>query len=54
MTTWHEHEPLKDVFWFAKNSAFVADSSVEVAETLIFHVSRVDRRQEYAQLYAAA
>lgn len=54
MTTWHEREPLEEVFWFAKNSAFTADSSVEITETLIMHVSHVDRGQEYAKLYAAA
>src|SRR5262245_22351045 len=54
MTTWHEREPLEEVFCFAKNSAFASDASVEIAETLILHVSRVDREQEYAKLYAAA
>jgi hypothetical protein len=54
MTTWHEREPLREVFRFAKNHALPADSSVKIAETLILHVSRVDREQEYARLYAAA
>lgn len=54
MTTWHDRESLKEVFWFAKNSAFVADSSIEIAETLILHISRIEREQEYAPLYAAA
>ena len=54
MTTWHESEPLQAVFWFAKNAAFTADPSIEIAETLVLHVSRVDREAEYANLYAAA
>jgi hypothetical protein len=54
MTTWHEHEPLEEVFWFAKNLAFTAGSRVEIADTVILHVSRVDREEEYATLYAAA
>ena len=52
MTTWHEHESLSEVFWFAKNCAFAA--TVEIVDTLLFHVSRRDRKQEYAQLFAAA
>src|SRR5262245_46280198 len=44
MTTWHAEESLQDVFWFAKNLACAADSSVNITETLILHVSRVDRR----------
>jgi hypothetical protein len=54
MTTWHEKESLNEVFWFAKHAAYVVDSSVEVAETVIFHVSRLDQHDEYARLYAAA
>jgi hypothetical protein len=52
MTTWHEHEPLSEVFWFAKHCAFAA--TVEIVDTLVFHVSRTDRSKEYAHLYAAA
>jgi hypothetical protein len=52
MTTWHEDEPLSEVFWFAKNCAFAA--TVEIVDTLVFHVSRSDRSKEYAHLYAAA
>jgi hypothetical protein len=54
MTTWHEHEPLQDVFWFAKYAAFTTASGVEIADTVVFHVSRVDRQEEYANLYATA
>jgi hypothetical protein len=52
MTTWHEQEPLSEVFWFAKNCAFA--ETVEIVDTVVFHVSRVDRNEEYSQLYAAA
>jgi hypothetical protein len=52
MTTWHEHEPLSEVFWLAKNCAFAA--TVDIVDTLVFHVSRTDRNEEYAHLYAAA
>ena len=54
MTTSHEHEQLEEVFWFAKNLARAADSSVEITETLILHVSHIDREPVYAKFYAAA
>ena len=38
MTTWHENEPLSEVFWFAKNSAF--HPTVELEKTVILHISR--------------
>ncbi len=52
MTTWHDQESLSEVFWFAKNCAFAA--TFEIVETVVFHVSRRDRSQEYAELFAAA
>jgi hypothetical protein len=52
MTTWHEHESLSEVFWFAKNCAFAA--TVDIVDTLVLHVSHSDRNEEYAHLYAAA
>jgi len=52
MTTWHEHEPLSEVFWFAKNCAFAG--TVDIVDTLVFHVSHHDRSDEYALVYAAA
>jgi hypothetical protein len=52
MTTWHDQEPLSEVFWFAKNCAFA--EAVEILETLVVHVSRHDRAEEYSHLYAAA
>jgi hypothetical protein len=54
MTTWHEHEPLSEVFEFAKSLAFAADPKVTLVETVVFHVSSVDRGEEYRELYAAA
>jgi hypothetical protein len=52
MTTWHEHEPLSEMFWFAKNCAVAA--TVEIVDTLVFHVSRTGRKKEYAHLYTVA
>ena len=44
MTTWHENEPLNEVFWFAKNVAHHAN--VEIVATLVLHVSTVNRGDE--------
>jgi hypothetical protein len=37
MTTWHDHEPLSEVFWFAKHSAIHLD--VELKRTVMIHIS---------------
>jgi len=49
MTSWHENEPLKDVFWFSKYSAF--HPMVEISNTLILHISYHQRRQELLAQY---
>jgi hypothetical protein len=54
MTTWHEQESLPEVFEFEKRLAIPADPTIVIAETLILHVSRANRSEEFAQLYAAA
>ena len=52
ITTWHENEPLKDVFWFSKNLAF--HPAVEISDTLILHISNQDRSLEYLAQYEAS
>jgi len=54
MTTWHQDEPLSDVFEFAKRFALPASENVAIEETLVFHVSAIDRGREYEELFAAA
>jgi hypothetical protein len=54
MTTWHEDESLADVFEFAKQLALPASGNVEIEETLVLHVSPIDRRREYEELFASA
>ncbi len=44
MTTWHEKEQLKEVFWKAKNCAF--HPTVELNNTLILHISEKSRENE--------
>lgn len=52
MTTWHDKEPLIDVFWFSKHHAL--HSTVELAHTLVLHVSSQNREQEFLLDYAKA
>jgi len=54
MTTWHERDSLSDVFEFAKTCANPASDNVELKETVILHISTVDKRHEYKLLYDAA
>ena len=37
MTTWHEDELLKEVFWFSKHSA--DHPEIEISSTLVLHIS---------------
>lgn len=52
MTTWHENEPLSEVFWFAKRAAM--HPSVNLVQTVILHISVVSRKDELLSLYDAA
>lgn len=52
MTTWHEDEPLDEVFWFAQFCASHPFS--EFAATLILHVSPVAARDAMLRRFAEA
>jgi hypothetical protein len=52
MTTWHEKESLEEVFWFAGHCASHRD--VDLANTLILHVSPTARRDEMLTRFRAA
>jgi len=52
MTTWHESEPLEEVFWFAKNSAF--HPSIELDNTLILHLGENDKSKEFKEQFKNA
>ena len=43
MTTWHNNEPLEEVFWFSKRSAF--HPNIEMQDTLIIHISDQNNEQ---------
>ncbi len=41
MTTWHEDEPLKEVFWYSKFNAFHPTKDIENA--LLIHISKENK-----------
>ncbi|MEO1115865.1 MAG: hypothetical protein AAFY05_26210 [Pseudomonadota bacterium] len=49
MTTWHDDEPLEEVFWFAKNCAEHSSGALE--DILLLHVGAEDRKAEFVKLY---
>ena len=52
MTTWHNGETLENVFWFAQFCADFSYDEVELRKTLILHISRINRKAEYLDLFA--
>ena len=52
MTTWHENASLDEVFWYAQ--ACAGHPTVDLAHTVILHISASDRREELLCRYAAA
>lgn len=49
ITTWHEQESLREVFWFCKNSA--KHESHILDNVLILHISDQNRNEEFLHLY---
>ncbi|HYD58733.1 MAG TPA: hypothetical protein VEC35_00160 [Noviherbaspirillum sp.] len=52
MTTWHEDDDLEEVFWFAKNRA--KHPALDLNDTLLIHISDVEKREEFEELFAHA
>jgi hypothetical protein len=52
MTTWHAHEPLGEVFWFARHAASHPD--VALRNLLILHVATTPGRDRLLHLFAAS
>lgn len=52
MTTWHEKEPLPEVFWFSEHAAL--HPTVDLERTLIIHISQNERKEELLQIFWAA
>jgi len=51
MTTWHDKEPLKKVFFFSKYNGF--HPTVELQNTLLLHISSSNKEIEYLNEYAS-
>ena len=52
MTTWHEHEPLDEVFWFAGICA--SHGLVEIEHSVILHVSLEEDEEKMLRRFRAA
>jgi hypothetical protein len=52
MTTWHDDEPLQEVFWFAKITAH--HPTLDLANVLFLHIGSADRQREFEDLYRNA
>jgi len=50
MTSWHENETLKDVFWFSKHNAI--HPNVKIENTLLLHISNCNKEKELLNEYA--
>jgi len=51
-TSWHDDEPLSEVFWYSKHCAF--HSTVEIENTVLLHISEIDKRSQYLSEYTNA
>lgn len=52
VTTWHDDEPLEEVFWFSKTLA--QHHTVKLVETVILDISTANRKDELLGLYESA
>jgi len=52
ITTWHQHEPLQEVFWFSKHSAM--HPCCRLDKTVLLHLSSNGREREMTDAYLGA
>jgi hypothetical protein len=52
MTTWHNDEPLSEVFWFSEHAA--AHPTREMPQTIVLHIAPTAREAEMLKQFAAA
>jgi hypothetical protein len=52
VTTWHDDEPLEEVFWFSKNVA--RHTIVDLQRTMLLHISTRENRDHLIKAYEAA
>ena len=50
MTTWHERDPLEEVFWFAKYNAHHPTAKLD--QTVILHIGGEEKKHEFLSSYA--
>jgi len=48
MTTWHDDEPVEEVFWFSANAAH--HPIAEIKNMLVLHIGEADQRDFYLKL----
>nr|CAA6830598.1 MAG: Unknown protein [uncultured Thiotrichaceae bacterium] len=51
-TTWHQDESLSEVFWHSKHCAF--HSTVNIENTVVLHLSAVNKKTQYVCKYMSA
>jgi len=49
MTTWHDDEPLEEVFWYSENCA--SHPTIDLARTIIINIASSDRSAELLRAY---
>lgn len=49
MTSWHDNEPIEDVFWFCRYTAFHPE--IELPSAYIVHISDAPREKELLEAY---
>jgi hypothetical protein len=52
MTTWHDDEPLEEVFWFSKNNAI--HPTIMISHTVLLDISPSNRQSEIMRAYVDA
>jgi hypothetical protein len=52
MTTWHDNEPMRDIFWFCKTCAHHLVH--ELPSTLIIHITDTAKEEEIKRAYISA
>jgi hypothetical protein len=52
MTTWHESEPMDEVFFFARHAAF--HSTVSIENVLILHIGSKDKEAVFEKMFRDA
>jgi hypothetical protein len=49
MTTWHDDEPLEEVFWYSENCAY--HPTIDLTRTIIIDIASSDRSNELLRAY---